>query len=70
MLQQAEFFAERLKSEDRSDAAKQIERAFELAFARPPTRAERDAAGTLIAEHGLTAFCRAIFNANEFLFIE
>jgi hypothetical protein len=69
MLQQAELFAERLKSEVGLDSAAQAGRAFELAFGRAPTNAERDAGAKLIAEHGLPAFCRAVFNANEFVYV-
>ena len=49
MLQQAELFAERLKSEVGLDPARQAERGFLLALGRPPTNAERDAAAKLIA---------------------
>ena len=46
-----------------------IAAAFELAFARPPTSEEIEQATKLVAEHGLTAFCRAILNSNEFLYL-
>ena len=44
-------------------------RAFELAFGRPPDEFEERAAKPLVSQHGLTSLCRALFNANEFLFI-
>jgi hypothetical protein len=69
MLQQAELFAERLKSEVGLESVRQAERGFLLALGRSPTNVERDAAAKLIAEHGLPAFCRAIFNANEFVYV-
>ncbi len=62
MVQQAELFANRL--EDRP-----IQRAFELAFGRQPVAAEERAAAELIENHGLPAFCRALLNANEFLYL-
>jgi len=62
MVQQSEIFAHRLQSSD-------VRRAFELAFSREPTQGEVDAALSLIREHGLTALCRALFSANEFLYL-
>jgi hypothetical protein len=69
MLQQAELLAERLKSEVGLDPGAEAERGFELALGRDPSNAERDAAAKLIAQHGLPAFCRALFNANEFVYM-
>jgi len=40
-----------------------------LAFQREPERAELKAAAKLIREQGLTVFCRALLNANEFVFV-
>ena len=70
MMQQSEFFAERLQKEAGSEVKAQVIRAFEAAFQRKPDRAELSASAELIREHGLTAFCRAIFNANEFVYQE
>jgi hypothetical protein len=64
LLQQAELFAERLSKE-----ASPVQRAFELAFGRKPTSEEAEAAQKLVCDHGLVAFCRALFNANEFLYL-
>ena len=44
-------------------------RAFPLAFQREPTGDELAASIDLIRDHGIAAFCRAILNANEFLFV-
>jgi hypothetical protein len=46
-----------------------VNRAFQLAFGRDPSDAERSAATKLIAEHGLPALCRALLNANEFVYV-
>jgi len=70
VARQAEFFAERLVSEAGTDSAAQIRRAFRLAFGREPEADELAAAGALIARHGPAAFCRAVFNANEFLYVD
>jgi Protein of unknown function (DUF1553)/Protein of unknown function (DUF1549) len=69
VIQQADVLANRLRREAGDDAAAQVRRAFLLAFGREPVAEERDAAVRLIDGHGLAAFCRALFNANEFLFV-
>ena len=67
--EQAGFFAERLTLEAGADPAAQTQRAFQLAFSRGAAPEEIDASRALIAEHGLTLFCRALFNANEFVYV-
>ncbi len=69
LLEQAEKFAERLAAEKPGDVDGQIVRAFELGFSRPPAGDELAAARTVVAQQGLAQFCRAIFNANEFVYI-
>jgi hypothetical protein len=68
MMQQAEFLAKRLETEAGGEVKAQARRAFELAFQRDASRAEVNAAAALIREHGLVVFCRALFNANEFVY--
>ncbi len=68
MLGQSAFFADRLHREVKDDAGK-VRRAFLLAFAREPTAAESQAARELIEKAGLDALCRALFNANEFVYL-
>ena len=70
MLQQSDLFAARLKREAGPHVKSQIRLAFELAFNRTPSAVEVSAAENLISEQGLTVFCRAIFNANEFIFVD
>lgn len=48
---------------------KQVELAFSLLFSRTPDAAESKAAGQLINDHGLRAFCRALLNSNEFMYL-
>ena len=67
ILQQAEAMAARVEREAVGNA--RIERAFDLAFNRQPSPEETAAAGKLVAEHGLVALCRALFNASEFLYV-
>jgi hypothetical protein len=68
VVQQAEFFAERLRTETGPDPARQAERGFRLAFGRGPDSTESSAAVALIRSHGTAAFCRALYNANEFVY--
>ncbi|MGO9469208.1 MAG: PSD1 and planctomycete cytochrome C domain-containing protein [Isosphaeraceae bacterium] len=69
VVRQAACFAERLTGEAGPDAARQAERGFQLAFGRAPSDSERTAAVALIRSHGTTAFCRALYNANEFVYV-
>ncbi len=48
----------------------QITRAYALAFQRAPTAAERSAATTLSAAHGMAALARALLNANELIHLD
>ena len=61
MLQQAEHLAAR---------AKMVNTAFQLVFQRDPTEAEFHAAQSLAEKQGLFAVCRALLNANEFVYID
>ena len=69
VLQQADLLAKRLRHESGTDSRAQVARACQLALGREPTREELADASGLVAEHTLEAFCRALFNANEFLFL-
>ncbi|MCA9058563.1 MAG: DUF1553 domain-containing protein, partial [Planctomycetaceae bacterium] len=69
MLQQAKYLADRLRSEA-STESEQIDRAFRLVFQRLPTDAESAASQQLIPEAGLFSFCRALLNANEFVYVD
>jgi hypothetical protein len=69
VLQQASLLAKRLRHESGADSRAQVARACQLALGREPTREELADASGLVAEHTLEAFCRALFNANEFLFL-
>ena len=69
LLQQSDLLAARAKQA--SDApVSQVRQVFRLAFQRLPTKAEEDAAAKLVQEHGLAALCRAVLNANEFLYVD
>lgn len=69
MMQQAGLFAGRLEREAPGDRDAQIQHAFWLAFGRAADADELAAARRLVGEQGLLLFCRALFNANEFLYL-
>jgi mono/diheme cytochrome c family protein len=69
IIQQSARFASRLRDEAGDHPSPQMQRAFELAFQRKPAEDELAAAIALVQSHGLEAACRALLNANEFLFV-
>jgi mono/diheme cytochrome c family protein len=70
VLRMADSFAERLRREVGADERRQIELAYELAFAREPDAGELKIAVDFVRKNGLPAFCRVIFNSNEFLYVD
>ncbi len=70
MLRQTGYFAERVKAEAGEQPADQVRRAFVLAFGRPPTGDEQALGESFITTAGLFAFCRSLFNANEFVYVD
>jgi hypothetical protein len=69
VLAQSAALADRLVREAGNQPADQAARGFQIAFGRAPTPRERADSTALIADHGLTAFCRALYNANEFVYV-
>jgi len=69
VLQQCEILAEQLEEEFSDDVAAQVRQVLHRAFGRIPDEIEIDEAAEFVKEEGLVQFCRAIFNANEFVFV-
>ena len=66
----AEAFARRVESEAGADSvAARVESVYALAYGRPPEPPEIELAKTFVDAHGLAAYCRVIFNSNEFLHV-
>ncbi len=63
-LDMAKSLSTRIQSND------PVTQAYQLAFQRNPTTKEHQAATQLISMHGTEAFCRALLNANELLYLE
>jgi hypothetical protein len=66
---QAAAFAQRVQREA-SGLEEQVRHAFRLAFGREPRESERTAALNLARARGLAVVCHALFNANEFVFVD
>jgi hypothetical protein len=71
MVVMAAHFAARLeRTSPDLDLPAQVETAYQLALGRPPAADERAAMGRFAARFGLANMCRAIFNLNEFIFVD
>jgi mono/diheme cytochrome c family protein len=70
MLLQAGYFAKRVEQEVGPDPDKQVARCFALAFGREPSREEAAMARDFLKAEGLFSFCRSLFNANEFVYVD
>ena len=70
MLKQADYFSARLAEDPESTPSTQVRLGFRLAFGRQPSAAESAASIALIQSAGLAEFCRAVLNANEFVYID
>ena len=69
VLGQAGLFAERLEREAPSDVAGQIDLAYRIALARPPTDAEAAIGRQLVEERSLVDLTHVVFNLSEFLYL-
>ncbi len=70
LLRMAGHFAKRIETEAGTDPAAQIRRAWELAHCRPPDPDEEQASHKLVEAHGLISLCRALWNSNEWVYVE
>ena len=69
MLTQSTLLAERVARE-RGEVKAQVARAYELVLGRPPSPATLERLVVFAREQGLPATCRALFNLNEFAFVD
>ena len=77
--QQAELMAQRIENDAGSEAAEQVDRIYEIAFARPPTAEERILGIEFLqtissgddeqAKPVLVQYCHTIMGLNEFIYI-
>ncbi|MCR9202087.1 MAG: PSD1 and planctomycete cytochrome C domain-containing protein [Planctomycetaceae bacterium] len=69
VLHASQWMSDRICSEH-SDVSDQVRRAISLAWLRSPTQAELARGAKFVQRHGLAAYCRVLFNSNEFLFVD
>ena len=69
MARQGELFAECLRKISPQLPA-QIKAAFALVFSREPTPQEMAETSAYVQRYGLENFCRLLYNANEFVFVD
>lgn len=70
VLRMSDHLADRVTDEAGTGLADQIESVYQLVYQRSPSAAERATVTRFVRQHGLAAFCRVLFNSNEFLFVE
>ena len=66
----AEALAERLRTEAGEEPRRQIQRAFEIVFQRPPDPVELGKCEETVRSFGLRACCRSLFNSSEFVHLD
>ena len=70
VLRMSQSFARRVEREAGPDVGLQITRAYRLAYTRDPSAEELHDARPVVEQHGLEVLTRAIFNSNEFLYVD
>jgi hypothetical protein len=70
VLHLAQQMAERLRVEAGADEGGQVRLAYLLAYGRPPRADEVALVGPFVRRYGLAAFCRVVFNSNEFVRVD
>ncbi len=70
VLHLSDALAGRLKREAGDDPGRQVELAYRLAFGRVPEGDERSHAVRVVREFGAATLARALFNSNEFLYVD
>ncbi|MBN9519506.1 DUF1553 domain-containing protein [bacterium] len=65
----AKALAARVEREAADEPAR-VDRAYQLVLGRAPTAAERERAAAFLRESPLTELCRALFNLNEFVYLD
>jgi Protein of unknown function (DUF1553)/Protein of unknown function (DUF1549)/Planctomycete cytochrome C len=70
VLHLSDAFAARLMREAGDGIGPQVDRAYRLAFGRAPALEERTRAIVLVEKFGAATLARALFNSNEFLYVD
>jgi hypothetical protein len=70
VLRMADALTRRVEREAGPTAAERITRAYQLAYGRDPGASELKIAQRIVGMHGPGVLARAIFNSNEFLYVD
>lgn len=70
MVKQAGYLAQLIEREAGDEIPNQIERAFQITLQRSPSIEEKSVVGQFVQNQSLAAFCRVLFNSNEFLYVD
>jgi len=70
ILRMANRLEERARQEAGDDPERQVAALYQWSYGREPTPDEQSEMRRFVAEHGLAALARAIFNSNEFLYVD
>ncbi len=70
VLRMSQRLAERLVAENGAMPEAQIRGAYELAYSRPASDTDVEVGLRFIKQYGLAAYCRVLFNSNEFLYVD
>ena len=70
VLDQAEAFASRLRSETHENPAGLVEAGWRAALGRPPAANEREIALDYLERNSLSRFCLMLLNLNEFVYVD
>ncbi len=70
MLRQSRYFAQRMEREAGAEPEQQVRRAYALAFGRAPDADELATSMQFVRRDGLIAFCRALLNSSEFVYVD
>ncbi len=70
VIEQADHFAARLTDAHKGDVRGPVNMAYRLALGREPSQREVELAQRFIESRELFQFCRALFNTNEFLYVD
>jgi hypothetical protein len=70
VIEQANQFAARLADAHREDIPGQVKAAFRQALGREPSPTEANLTQGFVEKRGLFQLCRALFNSNEFLYVD
>ena len=70
VLHLTDRFAQRIAKQAGDDPAMQVDLAYRLALGRGPDDTERQPAIDAVRSHGLAILARALFNSNEFVYVD